>query len=169
MKNNDLTYDKYGFSILSSSRKTKNLHLYISLYYVNNEKHEDYTLTFDFKKGNFLRNRARQKLVQNIYNKKNIAVGIAQEINNKYSNHHSSFPVSLSELINEIPNSLIKNNEALEELFAELNQHNKQLLAHVALLIKQKRNKLIEKEELAKSKDELSIKEFEKIKKELGL
>ena len=43
------------------------------------------------------------------------------------------------------------------------------LFAHVALLIKQKRNKLKEKEELAKSEDELSIKQFEEIKKELGL
>ena len=169
MKNNNLKYDKYGFAIISSSRETKNSHLYLHLYCVNDMKHEDYTATFDLKKGNFLRNRARQILVQNIYNKKNIAVTIAEEINSKYSTHHNGFPYSLEELVDEIPNSLIKSNDAVQDILLALNQNNKQLLAHVATLIKEKRNKLKAKEEAAKSRDEVSIKQFEEAKKELGL
>ena len=85
------------------------------------------------------------------------------------THHYNSFPYSLAELVDEIPNSLIKSNDAVQDILLALNQHNKQLLAHVATLIKEKRNELKEKEEAAKSRDEVSIKQFEEAKKELGL
>jgi len=171
MENKDkLNYDNYGFAVHSSIRKTKKAHLYVDVYYVsNNNYYEDYILTFECIKCNFLKDRARQKELETFCRKRNIAISIASVINNKYGVFRSMFPESLIELIDEIPESLIKNNEAMKELLICLNEDNKQLLTFVGKKIKERREKIKEKEEVKNSEDEKSIKELEEIKQEFGL
>lgn len=171
MENKDkLKYDKYGFAVYSSTRKTKNSHLFVNVYYVsNNNFFEDIELTFECVKVNILKDRARQRDIETFCRQRNIAVAVASAINQKYGIFHQMLPTSLDELIEKIPDSLIKNNEAMKELLLTLNDSNKQLLLYVGEKIKEKREKLKQKELASKLEDETSIKKFEEIKEEFGL
>ena len=167
MKNNDLNYDKYGFSIVSSSRGTKNLHLYVNLYYENYEKHEDFTLTFDLKKGYNLANRAKERFILRTYNNKSIVTAIADSIKHNYGIYIQKYP-AIGELIDEIPASLILNEDAIKELLSSL-EHNQNLFIYVANEIKRRKTELKEKGDAKKLEEKLTNEKFNQLKEEFGL
>ena len=167
MKNNDLNRDKYGFWILSSARGTENSHLYVNLYYENLEKHEDFTLTFDLKKGYNLANRAKERFILRTYNNKSIVTAIADAIKHNYGTYIQKYP-AIDELINEIPTSIILNEEAIKELLSNL-KHNQNLFVYVANEIKRRKTELKEKGDAKKLEEELNNEKFNQLKEEFGL
>ena len=165
-----LKYDKYGFAVESSTRKTKNSHLYVDVYYTcNNNQFEYLELTFEYVKRNPIKDRARQRETEEFCRATNISIAIANAINRRYGMLRQMFPESLDELIDEIPDSLVKNNEAMKELLLTITDSNKQLLLYVGEKIKAKREKLKQEELASRLEDETSIRKFEEIKEEFGL
>ena len=149
----ELQFDKYGFAVKDSYRNTyKTSHgsmLEVKICYVNNSKEDEvcFELPKQFKSSGLIKNINKQKRIVTYFKEKTITEAIAFVINSEYGYMENfTCQYDLIGLIEQIPEDLIMNNEAIKELLKNLPQDNECLLSFISNKIKEKRHYIMEKQ-----------------------
>lgn len=165
----NLNYDKYGYAVVSSTRRLDKNKLYVDITYSSkNENEPDFILRTINKKQSFLKNIQTEKNIESYLKHKSIAVGIAKVINDRFGYMRFFSDSELNDFIKTLPQSLIMNNEAIRELLWDL-PNNEHLIVCVADLIKERRKEIKEEQEAYLQANEHIFKKYEEIKQEFGL
>ena len=157
---------KYGFSIDEFERKNKLDRHVLYVYYVNENSNKWYGFTHEFNSKGLFKTLSKYKELENKFKNSNICQGIAFIINSsRYGWMRRFYDEEFQEdILDDIPDSLILSDNAMQELLSNLNQENKHLVVFVAEYIKDRRKEIEEN----KQQDFLANKEtydkYEEIK-----
>lgn len=144
-----LKKDKYGFYIYDLTREEHGMR-HLNIHYAKEETKEDVIFTYKFASKGLFKTLTKYKEFEGKFRDYNIIQGIAFIINQssyawmrKFDN--DDFEV---DMLDSIPDSLVANKVAMQELLSNLNPSNKHLIVYVGEYIKE-RSKLIEEEKEA--------------------
>lgn len=163
----------YGFYIESITRSRRKNKCEVEVYYYNNSTNEPLTLTYEFVRRGLLRTLKEYNMIENLFKNYSVWQAIAFVINNSsYVYKHEFDEAFDSYFLDTIPDSLIKDNYAINKLISNLNMSrhlvNKHLIVHICEYVKNRR-KIIEEEAKAYlEENKETFDKYEQLKEEFG-
>lgn len=171
MKKEEKLWVGYGFDIDSIIRTRKENKCQVNINYYCEGTSETASFTYEFNNKGIFKNLAKFKEIEKKFKDNRICKTIGFLINySRYGYMHYFDNEEFDEdILDDIPNSLILNNEAMRELLVNLNPGNKHLIVYVGEYIKDRR-KRIEKEKQAYMEENKEIfDKYDQLKEEFNL
>lgn len=161
----------YGFEIDSIIRTRKENKCQVNINYYCDGTSETACFTYEFKNKGIFKNLAKFKEIENKFNDYRICQTIGFLINSsRYGYMHYFDNEEFEEdLLDEIPNSLILNNEAMRELLVNLNPGNKHLIVYVGDYIKERRKRIEEEKQAYLEENKDVFDKYDQLKEEYNL
>lgn len=162
------TITKYGFSIDEIERKNKLDRHVLYIYYVSENLDKCFGFTHEFKSKGFFKTLSKYKELENKFRNSNICEGIAFIINSsRYGWMRRFYDEEFeSDILDDIPDSLILNDKAMQELLSNLNQENKHLVVFVAEYIKDRRKDIEEEKQAYLEENKEVFDKYDQLKEE---
>ena len=164
------TISKYGFSLDEFERKNKLDRHVLYIYYVSENLDKCFGFTHEFKSKGIFKTLSEYKKLENQFRNSNICQCIAFIINSsRYGWMRRFYDEEFeSDILDDIPDSLILNDKAMQELLSNLNQENKHLVVYVAEYVKNRKKGIEENKQLDFNTNKETYEKYEAIKQEFG-
>ena len=159
---------KYGFTIEQFARKNRLDRHVLYIYYISENSDKWFGFTHEFKSKSIFKTLSKYKELENKFRNLNICQGIAFIINSSRYGWMRKFNDEEFEedILDDIPDSLILNDEATKELLSSLNQENKHLIVFVAEYIKERRKEIEEEKQADLEANKETYDKYDKLKEE---
>ena len=162
-----LEKDKYGFYIYDLTRKEHGMR-HLDIHYANEETKEDVIFTYEFASKGLFKTLTKYKKFEGKFRGYNIIQSIAFIINQssyawmrKFDNDDFQ-----EDMLDYIPNSLITNKVAMQELLSNLNPSNKHLIVYVGEYIKDRRKRIEEEKQAYLEENKEIFDKYDQLKEE---
>lgn len=162
----------YGFEIDSMSRnKLTNKKCELDISYYSDSTSECATFTYEFASKGLFKRLTKYKEIENKLRNYRMCEAIAFIINSSnYGMMRRFNGESLeTDFLDNIPNSLIINDEAMRELLVNLNPGNKHLIVYVGEYIKDRRKRIEEEKQAYMEENKEIFDKYDQIKEKFNL